>query len=271
MTVRVADDTGRVLELGGVPTRVVSLVPSLTELVSALGGADRLVGVTRFCTDPPDVVARIEKVGGTKNPSCERIVALRPEIVLANAEENRREDFERLVAAGIPVFVSFPKSVAGAARSIGRLGTLLGFEEGAAALAREIESTRQTLAETIQRRSRVFCPIWCKPWMSFNRETFAHDLLWRAGGDNVCGAARDRYPRVTLAEIAAREPEVVLLPDEPYRFRPQHLDSLRPLSATPAWREGRIHFVDGKALSWYGPRTPGALRYFLKLVAPEPV
>ncbi len=265
------DDTGRVVELDGVPQRIVSLVPSLTELVCVLGGADRLVGVTNFCTEPRQVVANLEKLGGTKHPSCERIRALRPDVVLANAEENCREDVEHLVAAGVSVFVSFPRNVAEAARSIERLGLLLGMEQKASALAREIESARQALVQTIETRVRVFCPIWRNPWMSFNRETFAHDLLWWAGGDNLCGEARDRYPRVTLAEVAARQPEVILLPDEPYRFRSEHLESLRALSETPAWRERQIHFVDGKALFWYGPRTPGALRYFQRLFAPEPV
>lgn len=259
MTLDALDDGGVALRLAHAPERIVSLVPSLTELVCALGGAARLVGVTRFCTDPPEVVAGLTKVGGTKTPDCEAILALRPDLILVNAEENRRADYERLVASGVPVFNSFPTGVQAAALSIGRLGRLLGSEERAAALAGAIEQARAAALARIGRRPRVFCPIWRNPWMTFNRDTFAHDLLWCAGGENVAADAAERYPRVELGSIAERLPEVVLLPDEPYRFAERHIETLTELSQTPAWRDQRIHLIDGKAISWYGPRTPAAL------------
>jgi ABC-type Fe3+-hydroxamate transport system substrate-binding protein len=267
VTLRAVDDAGRALELPGAPARVVSLVPSLTELVCALGAAARLVGVTRYCTDPPDVVARLPRVGGTKNPDRDEIRALRPDVVLVNGEENRREDFERLAAGGMALFVSFPTGVAEAARSVERLGQLLGAETAARALASRIDSALREAAAAVRRRRRLFCPIWRNPWMSFNRDTYVHDLLWWAGGDNVCARLRDRYPVVGLEQVAGWRPEVILLPDEPYRFTARHLASLEPLSATPAWRDGQIHFVDGQALSWYGPRTAPALRSFRSLLA----
>ena len=102
--------------------------------------------------------------------------------------------------------------------------------------------------------------------MAFNHETYAHDMLWQAGGANICADYGARYPQITLAEIAARAPDLVLLPDEPYRFAARHLRDLGPLRDTPAHRHGRIHLVDGQALSWYGPRTPAALRYFHRLI-----
>ncbi len=265
----VLDDAGQPWAHAHAPRRIVSLVPSLTELVCALGAAPALVGVTRYCTDPPAVVAGLPKLGGTKNPDCDAILALRPEVVLVNSEENRREDADRLSQAGVALFVSFPSTVREAARSIERVGALLGTEAAAKALAQAIDRELDELAAAVHERSRFFCPIWRKPWMSFNRDTFVHDLLWNAGGDNVCAAASDRYPKVDLNDIAALQPEVVLLPDEPYRFAPRDLPHLEALQDTPAWRTQRIHFVSGQALSWYGPRTPEALRSFRRLLSPS--
>ena len=261
---RLHDDLGRPVALAAPPRRMVSLVPSLTELVCALGRGDRLVGVTRYCTEPPDVVAGLRQVGGTKNPDLSSIVALAPELVLVNAEENRREDFQSLMAAGLTVWVSFPRTVEQTAASIERLGEGLDATAAAAAVAREITAA---LATPLSRRVRIFCPIWRKPWMSFNRDTYADDLLRCAGGDNVCAGLTDRYPVVDLHTIAQTDPQVILLPDEPYPFAERHRQALGPLLEGSAGRAGRVHLVDGKALSWYGPRTAAALRDFRRLLA----
>ena len=263
----VRDVRGQRLSLARIPRRIVSLVPSLTETVCALGRAERLVGVTRYCTDPPEAVKPLPKVGGTKNPDCQRIIALEPDIVLANAEENRREDVECLERAGLPVLVTFPKSVRDAAHLIAQLGRLLATQRQARLVSVRIERNQRRAAAAVRgTRWRVFCPIWRNPWMGFNRDTYAHDVLWQAGGANICADRADRYPSVDLAEIAAAEPEVILLPSEPYRFEEKHLASLRPLHESPAWRCGRVFFVDGQALSWYGPRTAPALPYFQELL-----
>ncbi len=112
-----------------------------------------------------------------------------------------------------------------------------------------------------------FCPIWKRPWMTFNADTYAHDVLRVAGGANVAAGRAERYPEVTLEEIAAAAPEVVLLPDEPYVFTERDLPALAPLADTPALRAGRVHFVDGKALAWYGPRIADGLAAFNRLFA----
>jgi len=259
------DDLGRPVELRAPPRRIISLVPSLTELVCALGCADRLVGVTRFCTDPPDVVAALPRVGGTKNPDLRHIARLAPELVLVNVEENRDEDFQSLSAAGLTLFVSFPSTLEAVARSIERLAAVLGADEPAAALAADIRATQLELPTSWL---RVFCPIWRKPWMSFNRETYAHDLLHWAGGENVCGRSPLRYPIVELSEVTRLDPEVVLLPDEPYPFAERHLSLLAALNGTAAAQTGRVHLVSGQALFWYGPRTAPAVREFRRLFSP---
>lgn len=261
---QLSDDVGRRVVLARPPYRVVSLVPSLTELVCALGRTDRLVGVTRYCTEPANVVAGLPKLGGTKNPDLEAIVRLAPDLVLVNAEETRHEDFQALSTADLTVFVSFPRSLAATLGSIERLGQAIDASAPAAAMVKEIASV---LADPPGRRLRAFCPIWRKPWMAFNRDTYCDDLLRHAGADNVCANRPERYPVVELEVVAEADPEVVLLPDEPYPFAERHRASLTALSGTTAWRQGRIRFVDGKALSWYGHRTASAVRDFRRLIA----
>lgn len=252
----VLDDNGTVVPVAAAGS-IVSLVPSLTELLFDLGAGDRLVGVTRYCTEPAADVAAIEKVGGTKNPDCARIAALHPALVLVERDENRREDYDRLRAAGLSVFVAHPRTVRGVADLVRRIGACLGRETAAAALAARIEGGLARRPEEAT-ATRVFCPIWRNPWMTFNATTYAADLIRQAGGENVCTAA-ETYPQVTLCDIAARQPEVILLPDEPYVFTSRHLAELDDLRDTPAARTGRIHLVDGKAMFWYGARTPAAL------------
>lgn len=266
--IEVVDDAGRSVVLAQAARRVVSLVPSLTETIFALGRGSALVGVTRYCTEPAGAVEHIERVGGTKNPNCERIRALQPDLVVVNAEENRREDFEALEGTGLRVFVSFSHRVRDVVGLMQRLGVLTGSEDAAHSLTDALVQALDHL-ETPPRRLRVFCPIWKNPWMSFNRETYADDMLWLSGGENVCRARPQRYCSLDLQDIAAADPEVVLLPDEPYVFAAKDLPALAPLSDTAAWRSGRVRFIDGKALSWYGPRTAAALHYLRAVLEGE--
>jgi ABC-type Fe3+-hydroxamate transport system substrate-binding protein len=242
------------------PERIVSLVPSLTEALFALGLGGRVVGVTDWCVHPSDGVAKLPKLGGTKNPDLEALRALRPDLVIANREENRRRDVERLEAAGIRVWVTYPRTVREGARLLRELAELGAEPE---AVARVVEPVERAVEEAEARagspRARVFCAIWRDPWMAVGGDTYADDLLRACGGENVFASRSERrYPRVTLAEVEAARPEVILLPDEPYAFGPADAAELRRLRV-PAAREGRIHLVDGTLVSWYGPRIARAL------------
>jgi ABC-type Fe3+-hydroxamate transport system substrate-binding protein len=259
------DDAGRQVALARPPRRIVSLVPSISELLCALGCADRLVGVTRYCTEPATALRSIARVGGTKNPDLLAITRCAPELVIMNAEENRDADFQALVGAGITVWVSYPRTVRQAVESIRRLGTVLETEAAAQAI---VGTIREALAVPAAAGVRVFCPIWRKPWMSFNSDTYASDVLLVSGGLNVCAGAERRYPVVDLDTIARADPEVILLPDEPYPFAAGHRATLDPLEGTAAMRADRVHLVDGKALSWYGPRTAHGIGLFRRLLAP---
>ncbi|HVN87016.1 MAG TPA: helical backbone metal receptor [Candidatus Binatia bacterium] len=262
----VDDDAGRRVEIAEAPRRIVSLVPSLTETLFALGCGQRVIGVTRYCTEPADDVALRAKVGGTKNPDCAALCRLEPDLVIVNAEENRREDFRHLETMGLRVFVTFPQTLDAAADLLRRLGVVTGCSERGAALATELRSAIADVRVNVGARCRVFCPIWKNPWMTIAAGTYVDDVLRTAGGDNIFRDRPGPYPTITLDESAAQQPEVVLLPDEPYRFSPRDLGDCAALDDTPAARAGRIHFVDGKALSWYGPRAAAGLRAIAALM-----
>ncbi|MGH7814881.1 MAG: helical backbone metal receptor [Candidatus Binataceae bacterium] len=260
--IQIADDLGFRLELAHPPRRIVSLVPSWTETLFALGAGGEIVGVTKFCVEPAAAVKSLPKLGGTKNPDLQAIQSLAPSLVIANAEENRREDLERMRAMGIPVFITYPRTVPAAVESLLRIGRAIGREPAAAALARrialsvsEIEAAMGVWAKL---RLRVFCPIWKNPWMSFNADTYAHDVLRMLGYNNIYAAAGERYPATTVAEAIERRPDIVILPDEPYRFGEQDLGELRAVLPPPLAR--RMLIVSGRDLHWYGVHMVRGLR-----------
>ncbi|MGH3145722.1 MAG: helical backbone metal receptor [Rubrobacter sp.] len=245
------------------PRRIVSLVPSLTEALFALGVGDSVVGRTRYCTQPPRAVGRIPKVGGTKKVDVGRILDLEPDLIVAVKEENAREDVEALVDAGIPVFLGAPETVAGA---VGMMRDLALRVEAplADAVLNPIRRVLGRLDGVTWQARRVFVPIWKDPYMSVGSDTYVHDVLRICGGENVCSGVA-RYPEVTLEEIEAARPDVVLLPDEPYPFSAEDLPEFYALDVQAA-REDRIHLVDGKLLTWYGPRMAGSLTQLAALL-----
>ena len=255
------DASGALVALPARPSRIVSLVPSVTELLFALGLEERIAGVTIFCSEPRDRVAKKTKVGREKDPDPARIQALAPDLVIANIEENRRDVVDALRAAGVPVWVTFPRTVAQGIALVRELGDLTDTAPVARALAESLEAAHARVTARIggRARARVFCPIWRGPYMTINGDTYVNDVLRTCGGANVFAGSADRYPTITLEDVRAAEPDVILLPDEPYRFRAAHLADFTPLTDVPAVRTGRIHLVDGKLLSWYGPRIAEAL------------
>ncbi|MFJ4858923.1 helical backbone metal receptor [Streptomyces sp. NPDC088730] len=230
--------------------RVVSLVPSLTEAVAG-SGPGLLVGATDWCTRPAGLAAA--RIGGTKNPDVPAILALRPDLVVANEEENREPDLAALRDAGTEVLVTTVRTLDDAFAELDRLLT------GACGLPRPrwLDEAEAAWAapepSSVPRRAVV--PVWRKPWMVLGRDTFAGDLLARLGVRNVYADHAERYPRVPLGELNAAGADLVVLPDEPYRFTAA--DGPEAFPALPA------ALVDGRYLTWYGPslvRAPAALR-----------
>jgi ABC-type Fe3+-hydroxamate transport system substrate-binding protein len=262
------DATGATLALPAPPRRIVSLIPSITEILFALGVGEAVVGCSIYCTEPPEGVAGKTRVGGEKNPKLELIRELGADLVIANVEENVREHIEILRAWGVPVYVTYPRTVVEGIGLLRELGALTGAEARAGEIAGALEARLGEVQSRLagRRRTRVFCPIWRHPYMTINADTYMHDMLRVCGGENVFWAQPKRYPEVTLDEVAAAAPEVILLPDEPYRFRRAHLADFEPYREIPAVRGGRIHLVDGKLLSWYGPRIGRALAELPRLL-----
>ncbi|MFF5481291.1 helical backbone metal receptor [Streptomyces sp. NPDC012935] len=227
--------------------RVVSLVPSLTEAVAA-SAPGVLVGATDWCSHPAglDVI----RVGGTKNPEVDRIVALAPDLVIANEEENREPDLAALRAAGTEVLVTEVRDVPQAFAELARVLAACGVGARPRWLD-EAEKTWSSLPPP-ERRTTAVVPIWRRPWMVLGRDTFAGDVLARLGVDHLYATHADRYPRIPLDDLRAAAPDVVVLPDEPYRFTAD--DGPEAFVGLPC------ALVSGRHLTWYGPSLADAPR-----------
>ncbi len=277
------------------PRRVVSLVPSLTESLCDLGFGAALVGVTDYCVHPAEALRDLPRVGGTKNPRVDDILALRPDLVIANQEENPPAVVEALEAAGVPVWVTFPRSVREALDVLWALVKLFRRPEAGRRLEILERSLDWARAAAPFPPRRLFCPIWFERtadgtpwWMTFNRHTYAHDLLETLGGRNVfaererrypleadlgraepqdAGERDTRYPRVTADEIRAADPEVILLPDEPFAFDEEHRAFLmHTLADVTAVRRAQVHLVDGSLVTWHGTRLGRAIQVLAPLL-----
>lgn len=245
--------------------RIVSLCPSLTELVFDLGRGADLVGITQFCVHPADRVGDVEKVGGTKNPKLARIIELEPDVVLFNEEENRKEDYDALREAGLRVCNTFPKDALGTATMVREIGEILERGGAAEAIASDIEArVARVKAAAVGRGSVRFAYlIWRKPWMSVNADTFASALLCMAGGVNVFADREERYPAIELNELKEARPEYVFLCTEPFLFGEEHRAEVA--DAIGVERE-QVLIADGEYLSWHGSRTPDGVDYAAGLI-----
>jgi ABC-type Fe3+-hydroxamate transport system substrate-binding protein len=242
--------------------RVVSLVPSLTEWLVVAGVGERLVGVTDWCVEPAAALAGLPRVRGTKNPDLEAVRRLAPDLVVANAEENRKLDVQRLEAGGLAVFVTMPTTVAGAVAELRDLAAAVGDLPRAAAVDADlVAAVGDIYRRPVTDRVRYACAVWRDPWMWVGRRTYAADLLGLAGGAPVLDDPATRYPRIDPGEVAALGPDLVLLPSEPYQFG--QADAEEVAAGFPG---ARVALVDGRALTWYGPRIPAALASFRALL-----
>ncbi|CAM2067903.1 ABC transporter substrate-binding protein [Sulfidibacter corallicola] len=246
--------------------KLVSLCPSITKLVFDLGAGDRLLAVTKFCIHPAAEVASLEKVGGTKDPKLDRIRELKPDLILMNREENRREDWEALTEAGLDCHISHPCSVDASMAFVADLGHRLGRAAAAAALIEEMKRarTRLRVARTGAGERSFAYLIWRKPWMTINGSTYISSLIAEAGARNVFGDHPTIYPAVSAEELASVDPDLVLLSSEPFPFKAKHIDELA--QATGMTRE-RFRLVDGELLSWHGALTAAGLDYLVEVFA----
>ncbi len=252
------DQLNRTVQLPNFPQRIISVVPSQTELLHYLGLEDKVIGITKFCVHPDDWFRTKTRVGGTKTLNLDKIRELQPDLIIANKEENEQNQIETL-AKEFQVWISDINNVPDALEMIKQVGALTNTAPLAQQLVNDINQGFETLAALKGIRTAYF--IWRGPWMVAGHTTYINDLLQRCGMANVFANYNSRYPEVTDEAIAAANPQLILLSSEPYPFKEAHIAELQTLCP-----QAKILLVDGEMFSWYGNRMLEAVWYLDGLV-----
>ncbi len=259
------DQLGREVRIDrSVPQRIISLVPSQTELLFDLGLNDEVVGLTKFCIHPREKVFVTTKIGGTKNLDIEKIKSLGPTLIIANKEENEKEQVEEL-ASCFPVWISDVTDFAGALGMIRSVGQLTGRDVEAQVLCKTISENFTQLEQELKDKSSVVSAayfIWKKPLMVAGGNTFIHDMIQRCGFQNCFGVMDEHYPVITPEQLQEVKPDVILLSSEPFPFREKHINDFKKI-----FPEAKIFLVDGEMFSWYGSRMVEAPAYFKTIIS----
>ena len=268
-TITVTDDLGREVTLERVANRIVSLAPSSTELLFALGIAEKVVGVTDLCDYPPQAAAK-EEVGSFGSPSVEKIVSLKPDLVLAASLH--RTAAEQLIALGIPVIVLNPENIQGVIDNAELLGKVAGAARGATEVKRQISGDVRSVDERIrdltsEQRPLVYYEVWSDPIMTAGPNTLIHELITRAGGINLAADAATNYPTLALEDLLVRQPHVM--------FYGHAVETVAQIMQRPHWgtipalRDGRVYLVDENLVLRPGPRIGQALKTLSSLLHPD--
>jgi ABC-type Fe3+-hydroxamate transport system substrate-binding protein len=254
------DQMGRTISLEATPRRIISLVPSQTELLADLGLEAEVAGITKFCIHPDSWFRSKTRIGGTKQFDLEKIAALQPDLIIGNKEENERDQVETLMQH-FPVWMSDIRDLDGSLAMIRGIGEITGRSEKANSIAAEIEKRfaefRTQEKNFIPKRVAYF--IWKNPWMTAGGDTFIDSMLRLCGWENIF-SSNGRYPEVTLDELKNATPDLVLLSSEPYPFKEKHIAELQAVLP-----EAKILTVDGELFSWYGSRLLHSPEYLLQL------
>jgi ABC-type Fe3+-hydroxamate transport system substrate-binding protein len=254
------DQLNREVTINYPPKRIISLVPSQTELLFELGLKEEIVGITKFCVHPAAQFKSKTKVGGTKKLDIELIRNLKPDLIIANKEENTQENIE-LLSAEFPVWISDVASLGEAMKMISQVGELVDRQPEAAYLNHLINAgftDLQTLALQQGIDKKVAYLIWKDPYMTAGRDTFINDILMKIGLSNI--TKESRYPEIDLEELAIMKPDLIFLSSEPYPFNEKHTEELK--KAVPGVE---IMLIDGEMFSWYGSRLVKAVQYHFQL------
>ena len=255
----VIDQMGRTIAVPDAPQRIISLVPSQTELLYDLGLGERVVGITKFCVHPEAWFRTKPRVGGTKKVDFDKVRALKPDLIIGNKEENERKDIQKLEKE-FPVWMSDVRDLPGALDMIARVGVLTGTQRQAADIVTRIEQGFADLRPLDPPRTVAYF-IWREPYMVAGHGTFVNDMLARCGLMNVFDEGDARYPEITAQELAEADPDTILLSSEPYPFKQKHIAELNMICpGTP------VRIVDGELFSWYGSRLLHSPAYFNGLV-----
>lgn len=249
----------RKVEIISPPKRIVSLVPSQTELLYELGLDEEIVGQTKFCIHPHQKHLTKPKVGGTKNVNIEKILTLEPDLIIGNKEENDKSSIEQLMNH-FPVWMSDIQTLDDALEMIRMLGDIVGKEIQSASLVREIKVGFEALNQ-FEKKNRIAYFIWRNPWMVAGYDTFINQMINKMGGINVFENEMSRYPQVSNEQIVFSAPDIIFLSSEPYPFKEKHIAELQILC-----KGCKIILVDGEMFSWYGSRLRNSASYFNSLI-----
>jgi iron complex transport system substrate-binding protein len=266
-----SDALGRKVSLEGTPQRIVTLAPSLTEIVFFLGLGDRLVGVTKFSSYPPEA-AQKPLVGSYVDLNIEQIISLSPDLVLGTVDGNQPEKVALLEQAGLPVFVVNPRTIRQVIETVNTIGRLCGVPARAAALSEQLSSKVEDIVTRTEALSRplVFLQINPKPVMTVNGNTFLHDLIELAGGRNIAAEEPTTYPRISIEEVIQRKPEVIIISsmERGGGFEAARRQWMRwPI--IPAVRNNRVHLVDSDLIDRPSPRVVQGLEILARHLHPE--
>jgi len=266
----VVDQTGRTLTLSAPPRRIVSLVPSVTEVLYAIGAEDLLVGVTDFCDYPPEA-KRKPHVGGMLSPNLETLVTLKPDLVVATRSGNTEETFDQLKRLGIPVYLADPTTVSDVLRLVSNLGELTGHRDGAAAVDKDIERRIEAVRDRVAGRPlpRVLYVLWPEPLIVPGKGALVSELIAIAGGASVTADQGQGYPRMSLEAAVGRAPEVIILASHGSKGGPAARQQWERLESMPAIKSGRLYTADGDLMHRYGPRFLVGLESLARLIHPE--
>lgn len=251
------DQTGRKVAIPAIPQRIISLVPSQTELLFDLGLQNEVTGITKFCIHPTEWFRSKTRVGGTKQLKMDVIHELQPDLIIANKEENVKQQIEELEKQ-YPVWISDVNNLDDAYQMIGQIGIITGKQKKAIEMIADIQNKFLLLPTPDSRLTTVYL-IWQNPYMTVGGDTFIHSMLEEAGFNNIF-ANKKRYPEVTVAELRTLNCELVFLSSEPFPFQQKHIDELQTQLPNT-----KIVLVDGEMFSWYGSRLLKAPGYFKSL------
>lgn len=253
------DQLHRTISLDTYPRRIISLVPSQSELLWDLGLQAELKGITKFCIHPETMFRSVPRVGGTKTIDLDKVRALKPDLIIGNKEENEQSQIEQLMPE-FPVWMSDINHYADSLDMIQKVGSLTNRVQQANTLITEISAGFQKLPTISERHKRVLYLIWRNPFMAAGNSTFINDMLTRMGLHNVMGEETSRYPEVTMDTLPELKPDLVFLSSEPYPFKEQHISELQQILP-----QAKICLVDGELFSWYGSRLKQAPAYLQEL------
>ena len=252
------DQMNRSIFLDQPPKRIISLVPSQTELLIDLGLTNNIVGITKFCIHPKNITDKITKVGGTKNFSLERIKMLQPDLIIANKEENDEVNLTKL-SKEYPVWISDVKNLNDCTEMIKQLGAITLKTSESNNIVKKINEKFNSLTSLSKNTKAVIYLIWNNPYMSINKDTFINDMIEKCGYKNLCSHLSDRYPIISIEKIKELNPELIFLSSEPFPFKEKHQKELKNI-----FPNTKIYIVDGEMFSWYGSRILKSVDYFTK-------